>query len=204
VRRVHRSFLGQIVNVTTCSRCRGEGKVIVEHCDECRGEGRVEIEEGLLVKIPAGISSSNYIPIRGKGNDGVRGGPPGELRVYIDEKEHDIFERRGDDVFCDVPISYSIAALGGSVDVPTLDGPHSLSIPAGTQSQKIFTLKAKGLPRLHGRGKGDQLVRTIVWVPTKLSKQEKQLLRQLGEISEREKLEVGKGFLKKLRKLLGD
>jgi molecular chaperone DnaJ len=201
---VHRSFLGQIVNVTTCGRCQGEGRVITEPCPECKGEGRVAVEEAILVKVPAGVSSNNYIPIEEKGNDGIRGGPAGRLIVYIGEKEHPVFERRGDDVLCDTPIGFPLAVLGGKIEIPTLDGPYSLNIPAGTQSQKIFTLKGKGLPRLHGRGKGDQLVRVIVWIPTKLNKEEKELIMRLGETSSKEKPEPGRSFLKRLRKLLGE
>jgi molecular chaperone DnaJ len=203
-RRVHRSFLGQVVNVATCSRCRGEGKVIAERCETCMGEGRVRAEETIQVKIPAGVSQSNYIPIRGKGNDGMRGGPPGDLLVYIEETEHPIFERDGADIFCDVPISYPLAVLGGSIEVPTLDGPHDVKIPSGTQSQKVFMLKGKGLPRLHGRGKGSQVVRVIVWVPTGVSQKEKDLLQELAQLRKSERLEPGRGFLKRLRKLLGE
>jgi len=158
----------------------------------------------VLVKIPAGISSNNYIPIPAKGNDGRRGAHPGTLLVYIEEEEHPVFERRGDDILCDVPIHFSIAALGGKIEVPTLDGPTSLAIPAGTQSQKVFSLKNRGLGRLDGRGKGDLLIRVTVWVPTKLSKEERSLLESLSALEDKQGLEPGKGFLRKLRKLLGD
>jgi molecular chaperone DnaJ len=204
VRRVQRSLFGQIMNVTVCSHCGGEGRVVDDPCPECRGERRVESRETVLVKIPAGISSGNYIPLRGKGNDGLRGGSAGDLLVHIEEREHDVFERHGDDIFCNVPISFPVAALGGEVEVPTLDGTHSLKIPAGTQSNKVFTLKSKGLPRLGRRGRGDELVRTIVWVPTKMSKEERQLLERLSVISGRVTVEPGKTFIQKLMKLLGD
>jgi molecular chaperone DnaJ len=204
VRRVQRSMFGQIMNVSVCGACQGEGKIVEEACPECRGERRTETEETVLVKIPAGISSENYIPLKGKGNDGLRGGPAGDLLVYIEEEEHPMFERRGDDIYCNVPISYSLAALGGEAEVPTLEGGHKLKIPAGTQSNKIFKLRGKGLPHLGRRGKGSQLVRTIVWVPTKLDKEEKQLLEQLSRFSGKEKIEPGKSFVKKLMKLLGD
>jgi molecular chaperone DnaJ len=204
IRRIQRTILGQMASVTTCNQCSGQGRVISEACEKCKGKARVRTEETIKVKIPAGVSSENYIPIEGKGDDGLRGGPPGALLVYIDVKEHGVFEREGADVFCDVPISYPLAALGGKLDVPTLDGPHELKIPSGTQSQKVFTLKGKGLPRLRGRGKGNQLVRVIVWVPTKTTKEEKELLERLSGIRGSEKLEPGRGFLQKLRKLLGD
>jgi molecular chaperone DnaJ len=190
--------------VSLCGQCRGEGKIISDPCTECDGQGRVAGEETVLVKIPAGISSNNYIPIPAKGNDGRRGAHTGTLLVYIEEEEHPVFERRGDDILCDVPIHFSIAALGGKIEVPTLDGPTSLAIPAGTQSQKVFSLKNRGLGRLDGRGKGDLLIRVTVWVPTKLSKEERSLLESLSALEDKQGLEPGKGFLRKLRKLLGD
>jgi len=204
LRRVQRSFLGQIVNVSVCGQCRGEGRIISEPCNECNGQGRIAGDETVVVKIPAGISSNNYIPIPAKGNDGSRGAPPGTLLVYIEEEEHPIFERRGDDILCDVPIGFSVAALGGKIEVPTLDGPASLTIPAGTQSQKVFSLKNRGLGRLDGRGKGDLLIRVTVWVPTKLTKEERSLLDSLSALEDKQGLEPGKVFLRKLRNLLGD
>jgi molecular chaperone DnaJ len=204
MRRVHRSFLGQVVNVTVCPRCRGEGRVIKEVCKECGGKGRREVQEAILVKIPAGVSSNNYIPIRGKGNDGPRGGPPGDLHVYIEEEEHPVFERRGADICCDVPISYTQAVLGDKIEVPTLDGTQESKVPAGTQSQRVVRLRGKGLPRLNSRGHGDEYVRTIIWVPTKVSRREKEALQRLAEYEDRERPEPGKGFLSKLRNLLGD
>jgi molecular chaperone DnaJ len=204
VRRVQRSLFGQIMNVSACGSCLGEGKIIDEPCPECRGERRIEADETVLVKIPAGISSENYIPLKGKGNDGLRGGAPGDLLVYIEEEEHPVFERRGDDIYCNFPISYPLAALGGEVEVPTLDGGHNLKIPAGTQSNKIFKLRGKGLPHLGRRGRGSELVRTIVWVPTRLDKEEKQLLERLSKFAGKEKVEPGKSFVSKLMKLLGE
>jgi molecular chaperone DnaJ len=203
-RTVQRSFLGQIVNVSTCAHCGGEGKIIAERCQDCRGEGRVALEETISVKIPAGISSDNYIPIAGKGNDGLRGGRPGSLLVYIEEQEHPVFERHGENISCDVPISFAVAALGGQMEVPTLDGPERLVIPAGTQSQKIFVLRGKGLKRLDGRGSGDLLVRVTVWVPTKLSKEEREIIEKMPRLPDKERLEPGREFLKKLRKLLAN
>jgi len=203
-RRVQRSFLGQIVNVSTCGHCRGEGRVVVERCPDCGGEGRINMEETVAVKIPAGISSDNYIPIDGKGNEGVRGGQAGSLLVYFEEEEHPVFERRGYDLLVDMPISFPLAVLGGQIEVPTLEGTHRLTVPAGTQSQKIFPLKGKGLGRLDGRGRGDLLVRVTVWVPTKSSREEREALERLGGLLEKDKLETGKPFRKRLKKLLGD
>jgi molecular chaperone DnaJ len=204
IRTVQRSFLGQIVNVSTCGHCGGEGKIIAERCLDCRGEGRVALEETINVKIPAGISSDNYIPIAGKGNDGLRGGRSGSLLVYIEEEEHTVFERHGEDISCDVPISFAVAALGGHIEVPTLDGPERLTIPPGTQSQKVFVLRGKGLRRLDGRGSGDLLIRVTVWVPTKLSREERELIEGMPRLPDKERLEPGREFLKKLRKHLAN
>jgi molecular chaperone DnaJ len=204
VRQVRSTLLGQMVNITTCGKCRGEGTVIKERCDKCGGEGRIEVQETIEVTIPAGVDTGNYIPIEGKGNDGLRGGRPGKLIVLVEVKEHPVFERAGDDILCDVPVSFPLAALGGKLEVPTLDGPYDLKVPAGTQSQKIFSLKGKGIPRLRGRGRGNQLVRVTVWVPTKISKEEKELLERLEEIGPKEKLEPGRGFLERLKGLLRD
>jgi molecular chaperone DnaJ len=204
VRRVQRTFLGQIVNVSTCGTCRGEGRIVSERCPDCGGEGRITTEETVSVKIPAGISSDNYIPIGGKGNDGVRGGRSGSLLVHIEEEEHSLFERHGDHILCDVPISFTLAALGGQIEVPTLDGPHRLTVPPGTQSQRVFTIKGKGLGRLGARGRGDLLVRVTVWVPNKIHREERGLLEELSDLLEKDKPEPGRGFLKKLKKMLGD
>jgi molecular chaperone DnaJ len=204
IRRVQSTFLGRIVNIVACSQCGGEGRVIKEVCEKCKGKGRVEAQETLEVKIPPGVATGNYLRIEGKGNDGVRGGPPGELQVVINIKDHPVFERDGDNIFCDVPISFPLAALGGKVDVPTLDGPYGLKIPAGTQSQKVFTLRGKGLPRVRGIGRGNEYVRVTVWVPTRISKGERDLLENLSQFDDKEKLEPGKSFLEKLKGLLGD
>ncbi len=203
IRRVHRSFLGQIVNVTTCSRCHGEGTIITEKCSNCHGSGMVHLEEQIQIKIPPGVSSNNYIPIKGKGNEGPHGAPAGDLLVYIEEKEHPIFTRSGSDLYCDLPITYPTAVLGGKVEVPTLDGSYSLEIPPGTQSQKVFTISGLGLPRLEGRGRGDLHVRVFVWVPTKISKEERKLIEALKSVEPLEDLKPGKDFIEKLRKLIG-
>jgi len=204
IRRVQSTFLGRIVNVVTCSRCGGNGRVIKEVCEKCKGKGRLEAQETLEIKIPPGVATGNYLRIEGRGNDGVRGGPPGDLQAVINVKDHPVFERDGDNIFCDIPISFPLAALGGKVDVPTLDGPYKLKIPAGTQSQKVFTLRGKGLPRVRGIGRGSEYVRVTVWVPTRISKEERDLLEKLSEFDDKEKLEPGKSFLEKLRNLLGD
>jgi len=182
VRHVQRSLLGQFVSVTPCRRCSGTGRVVTDPCPTCRGDGRTEQSETISVDIPAGVHEGNYIPIPGKGNAGPQGGPPGDLIILIAEKPHDVFERHGDDLICELPVSFPVAALGGKVDVPTLTGTVRLDVPAGTQSHKVFRLRGQGLPRVHSNRKGDLLVRVRIWTPTKLSPEEKLLLEKLAEI----------------------
>jgi len=181
VRRVSSSIFGQFVNITTCPTCGGKGRVKSDPCKYCRGTGRVQKTSTISVKIPAGVSSGNYIPLKGQGNAGSNGGPPGDLIVLIEEKKDDVFERQGDDVFVKVPISFPIAALGGKVRIPTLDGEVRVTIPPGTQSGKLLKLKGKGIPRLHGYGRGDQIVEVVVRTPQRLTKEAKELIKKLAE-----------------------
>ncbi len=179
IRQVSHSLFGQMVNVSTCPRCGGEGQIIENPCHSCHGEGVVEGSKTIEINVPAGVANGNYIPLHGEGNAGKRGGPAGDLIVHIEEKKHDIFERRGDDVVMVLPISFSKAALGTSIEIPTLTGKAKLSIPAGTQSGKILRMRNKGIPHLRGAGIGDQLVQVQVYVPTRLNAHEKQLLAEL-------------------------
>ena len=182
IRYVSRSVFGQFVNISTCSTCNGEGRIIKDRCPVCLGEGRIRGESTIKVNIPAGVSEGNYIPLRGQGNAGQRGGPPGNLIVMIEEEPHKIFTRSGDDVILDLLVSYADAALGTEMEIPTLNGRARLKADPGTQSGKILRMRDKGIPHLNGDGFGDQLVRVNVWVPTRLSKDDKELLKQLGKI----------------------
>lgn len=202
IRQVSQTFFGSVVNVATCNVCRGEGKLIDKPCRQCRGEGRVQKEKTLSVEIPAGVSSGNYIPLRNQGNVGPRGGPHGDVIVLIEEKEHPKFDRQGDDIIFELPISFSQAALGVSIEVPTLTGKVRLHIPEGTQSGKVFRLRGKGIPHLNGYGHGDQLVKVIVWTPTGLNEREKELFRELAALDGGKAPEADKGFFEKLREML--
>lgn len=182
VRHVQRSFLGQFVTVTPCRRCQGTGRVVTDPCPSCRGEGRRELSETISVDVPAGVHEGNYIPISGKGHAGLHGGPPGDLIILIEEKPHPLFERHDDDLLCEVPIAFTLAALGGKLDVPTLSGTARLEVPAGTQSHRLFRLRGQGMPRLHSSKRGDLLVRVHVWTPSKLTAEEKKLLEQLAKV----------------------
>lgn len=179
VRQVSRSVFGQFVNISTCGNCNGEGQIIKEHCTGCGGEGRVQGETTIKVNVPAGVSGGNYIPLHGQGNAGQRGGPPGDLIVIIEEEVHKIFSRNEDDIVLDLLVSFPEAALGAEIEIPTLSGRAKLKIDAGTQSGKILRMRDKGIPHLNGYGKGDQLVRVNVWVPTRLSKEDKEALKSL-------------------------
>lgn len=181
IRQVSRSVFGQFVSVTTCSNCRGEGKIIKDRCTACGGEGRVHGETTIKVNVPAGVSEGNYIPLHGQGNAGQRGGEPGDLIVVIEEEPHKIFTRNGDDIILDLLISFPQAALGCEVEVPTLTGRSKLKIEPGTQSGKILRMRGKGIPNLRGEYKGDQLVRVNVWIPTRLSREDRELLKQLAK-----------------------
>jgi molecular chaperone DnaJ len=182
VRHVQRSFLGQFVSVAPCARCQGTGQIVTDPCPRCRGDGRTEVSETISVDVPAGVQEGNYIPISGKGHAGPRGGPAGDLVILIEEEAHPIFERHGDDLLCDVPITYATAALGGKVNVPTISGTARLEIPAGTQSDKVFRLRGQGLPHLHSSRRGDLLARVRVWTPKKISGEERSLLEKLAHI----------------------
>lgn len=181
VRHVAQSFFGQVIQESICPTCQGEGSVVADTCSNCNGSGLESVETTVTVDIPAGVSEGNYLNVPEKGDAGRNSGPSGDLIVLIQEKKHDIFQRHGIDLSCDIDITFSEAALGTSKTVQTLDAKVSLKIPAGTQSEKIFRLKGKGLPSLHGRDQGDLMVRVHVRTPEKLSRTAKELLEKLAE-----------------------
>jgi molecular chaperone DnaJ len=182
VRRVTRSFLGQFVNVSACSACGGEGELIDKPCRQCAGDGRVSAQTTVNVKIPAGVASGNYIPLRGKGNAGRRGGGAGDLMVVIEEQPDPRFERHGDDLHTEVPIAFADAVLGGEVFVPSLSGRVKMEVPAGTPAGKVFRIRGRGLPRLRGSGSGDLIVRTTIFVPKRVKREERKALEDLSRL----------------------
>jgi molecular chaperone DnaJ len=188
----------------TCSRCGGEGKVITEPCKTCRGRKRVERERTLSIKIPAGVETGTTIRLSGEGELGMRGGPPGDLYVYLKVDEHPLFQRDGQDVICAVPISFSQAALGCEIDVPTLTGSMKLKIPAGTQPGHVFKLKGKGFPYLRGSGMGDQLCRIMVEVPTRLTAKQKELLQEFERLNGEHSAPLTTGFFNKVKEIFGE
>jgi molecular chaperone DnaJ len=203
VRTISRTFLGTVQQVQTCNVCRGTGEVISDPCRKCGGEGRVPGSSTVTLDIPAGVSAGNYMRVDNMGNSASNNGEPGDLQVVFEEKPHDQFTRHGDNVLYELPISFTQAALGVEVEVPTLYGEAQLRIPSGTQSGKVLKLKGKGIPHLHHGGRGDQLVQITVWVPTKLSSEEKDLLRQLEQTEGFRPPKANRTFFDKLRETLG-
>ena len=186
-----------------CPRCNGAGQSIPNPCANCRGTGQQKQRTQIAVKIPAGIDSGQRLKLTGEGEAGERGGMPGDLYVSINILPHDLFTREDFDVLCDVPITFVQAALGTELEVPTLDGKVSLKIAAGTQSHKILRLKGKGLTRLGAYGRGDQLVRVILEVPSKLSGDQKDLLRRFGEAGADSSHPMHHRFFEKVKNLFG-
>lgn len=203
VRTISRTFLGTVQQVTTCSMCRGKGEVISDPCKTCGGDGRVSGSSKVSIKIPPGVTSGNYMTIENMGNAAPRNGEPGDLVAVFEEEEHDLFTRHGDNLVYELPISFVTAVLGGTVTVPTLKGDEEIAIPAGTQSGKLIKLRGKGIPHLHRSGRGDQLVQVLVWVPTKLSGEDKRLLETLARSESFKPPRADKSFLERLRETLG-
>jgi len=165
----------------TCPRCHGQGKVITDPCGDCRGQGRKEETKTLSVKIPAGVDTGDRVRLSGEGEAGVNGGPAGDLYVQVNVKEHRIFSRDGKDLYCEVPISFTDAALGGELEVPTLDGRVKLKVPAGTQTGKLFRVRAKGVKPVRGGAQGDLLCRVAVETPVNLTSKQRELLEELHQ-----------------------
>jgi molecular chaperone DnaJ len=182
IRRVQRSVFGQFVSASPCSACGGEGRRIVDPCDRCHGDGRQRQEREFEVEVPPGVTSENYITLRGHGNVGPRSGPRGDVLVVLDVQEDPRFLRDGDDLIHLLPISFSQAALGAEVEVPTVWGLERIQVPPGAQSGDVLAMRGRGLPRLGGGGRGDQHVRLQLWTPTRLTPEQESLFRDLQEI----------------------
>jgi molecular chaperone DnaJ len=183
VRQVQRSMLGQFVSVRPCPDCGGRGERILHTCVECSGEGRVRTDSTVKLVIPAGVSTDDYLKLSGRGNAGPRGGPRGDVLVLVAVEEDSRFERVSDDLVYNLAITMSQAALGAEVDVPTIiDGTARLTVPAGIQSGQALRLRGRGMPRLRRTGRGDQVVRVLVWTPTSLSREEREALERLREV----------------------
>ena len=186
VRRVQNTILGQMATTQTCPTCHGSGQQVTANCNKCHGEGRVYGEDTINIDIPAGVNDGIELSMNGKGNAGEKGGPNGDLLISIEEVKDNDLKREGNHVLYDLYISFADAALGTKVEVPTIDGKVRVTIPEGTQSGHIMRLKGKGLPSLNSYGKGDQIIEVHIWVPRKLTSEERKTL---------EKLQTAKNFI---------
>ncbi|MED4312279.1 molecular chaperone DnaJ [Heyndrickxia coagulans] len=191
---------GRIVNRRVCHYCGGTGKIITDKCKTCGGTGRVKKRRKIHVKIPAGIDDGQQLRVAGQGEPGINGGPAGDLYIIFHVRPHELFERDGDDIYCEIPITFTQAALGDEIEVPTLHGKVKLKIPAGTQSGTKFRLRGKGVPNVHGHGTGDQHVIARIVTPRKLTERQKQLLREFAEASGEVPDEQSSNFFDKMKR----
>lgn len=204
VRRVQRSIFGQFVNVAPCGRCGGEGRIVTHPCKKCRGTGREKATHRLEIRIPAGVESGSQIRLSGEGEMGRHGGPRGNLYVLLRVQDHEVFRRDEYDIIYDLSVNFAQAALGDEIEIPTLDGPRQLRIPAGTQTGDVFTFKGLGVPYLRSSGRGDMLVHAQIVTPTRLSDEQKRLLLELADsMGTPVKPQDEKGLLEKIRDALG-
>jgi len=182
VRQIKSTFLGQMQTTAACPTCKGSGQTITANCTSCRGDGRMYSEETIDIEIPAGVAEGMQLSMRGKGNAGKSGGQTGDLLIVIEEIPHAELLRDGNNVIYDLFLNFADAALGTSVQVPTLDGKVKIKVPAGSQAGKIFRLKGKGIPEVQGYNKGDQLINVNIWTPKKLSEEERELLEKMKDM----------------------
>lgn len=188
----------------TCPRCRGVGQIVEKPCPQCDGEGRVEKPSRIKLKIPAGIADGSRLRSSRNGEAGIRGGPQGDLYVVIHVQEHPVFQREDDNLYCEVPIAFSTATLGGELPVPTLEGKANLKVPAGTQSGQMFKLRGKGIVHVNSREHGDLLVRVIVEVPTKLNAEQRAKLQEFAELCGEENTPLRKSFFDRAKEFFRD
>ncbi|MBN1793522.1 MAG: molecular chaperone DnaJ [Candidatus Omnitrophica bacterium] len=188
------------ISISVCSACNGTGEVVKNPCRECKGKGRIQRKRKLTIKVPAGIHSGQHLRLNGEGEGAVGGGRAGDLYILVKVAQHELFVRRDDNLFCEVPVTITQAALGAEVSVPTLlDGNVKVKVPAGTQSGRLLRLRGKGMPRLQGYGNGDQLIRVAVEVPASLTAEQKRLLREFEQLSNTKTYPAQKSFSEKIR-----
>ena len=199
-----RTPFGMIQTSHVCDQCGGTGQIVENPCNNCNGSGNVRSSENLEIDIPAGIDNGQSLKIRGKGNSGINGGPYGDLHVEIAVDTHPIFTRENNDVHCDMPITFVQASLGSTVTVPTLDGKAEYNIPPGTQPGDVFRLKGKGIPNIHGYGRGDQLVKVIVEIPRNMSAEQMDLLNKFESLSSPKNYQKKKSFLDRIKRLFSN
>jgi molecular chaperone DnaJ len=180
LRQVRRTMLGNVMTASTCHRCGGTGQEVVQKCPRCAGDGRVEVTDSITVRVPAGIEDGAQLRVSGRGEAGMRGGRSGDLYVQIRVEPHDVFQRAGADLGCGVTVAMTVAALGGEVEVPTLEGPETVDLAPGTQSGEVVRMKGRGMPHVDGRGRGELVVLLKVETPKNLTSEQDELLRKFA------------------------
>lgn len=203
IRYTQTTVFGRVVNVRPCEHCHGEGKIIKDPCPTCSGRGIVRKSRKIKLDIPAGVDTGSVMPLRGEGEPGAKGGPNGDLYIYLRVKPHKLFKREGTNLYCEIPISFVQAALGDEINVPTLDGDAKYVIPEGTQTGTTFKLKGKGIPSLRSNLRGDLYFTVKVSVPKKLTEQQKEILRSFAEASGEHTGGQGKSFFDKVKDAFG-
>ena len=199
-----RTMFGVMQTSRTCDTCRGKGKIIEKPCAKCSGSGRMQKTSTVEVNIPAGINDGQILKVSGHGNAGVNHGPAGDLLVYITVRPHPIYERKNDDIWCDIPITFTQAALGAEIVVPTLDGKVSYQVHESTQPGDIFKLKGRGVPHINGRGRGDQYIRVTIDVPKNLTKEQKEILKDFEKSLGEKNYQKRKSFFDRLKNIFDD
>jgi molecular chaperone DnaJ len=198
------SFSQGFFNIArVCERCQGEGEIIKEPCEACHGKGFKPVAKKIKVQVPKGVESGVRLRMTGEGNAGAKGGPAGDLYILIYVQPHEIFKRQNNDIVVEIPISFTQAALGAQISVPTLEGNVKMKVPEGSQYGKVFRLRGKGMPSLRGYGKGDELVRIIIEIPDKLSKKQRELLEAFAQESQEDSGPLRKSFLERVKKAFG-
>ncbi len=192
-----RTMLGMMQSTQTCPGCRGTGKIIKSPCRNCNGKGLIRTSKSITVSVPAGIASGNRIVMRGMGDAGKNGGAPGDLIIEVAVRPHSLFKREGDDIYCEVPITFVEAALGAEIDIPTLEGDQKYAIPEGTQHGASFTIRGKGMPNVNSKRRGDLIITVLVEVPKNLNSKQKELLRDFADSCSGENHQKKNGFLNK-------
>ncbi len=191
---------GVFATTGPCPRCGGKGKIVSSPCKSCGGSGQIRKRKTVKVSIPAGIDNGQIISLRGQGNTGRNGGPSGDLQIIVSVQPHQLFRRDGSDVYCDAPITFTQAVLGGEMEIPTIDGKVSYTLPEGTQSGSTFRLKGKGIPNVNGRGRGDQFVTVHIETPKGLNREQKEALRKFSETLKEQNYKERKSFFDKFKK----
>ena len=204
VRINQRTPFGVVQSSRSCDRCGGKGRIIEKPCQECRGTGNIRRSKTIDINVPAGIDNDEVLNVSGMGNVGANGGPNGDLHVYVNVRPHPVFERRGNDVWCEMPITFAQATLGAEVVVPTLDGKVSYRVHEGTQPGDVFKLAKKGIPSVRGRGRGDQYVKVTVEVPRNLTQKQKELLRAFEKDCDDRSYQKRSSFFQKLKDMFGE